>query len=111
MSFRVILTTPDKTWYDGQVESLVGPGLNGRFGVLERHASMIIAIDLGLLVLQDARGETVFVVDAGVAEVTGDQVMLSVDDVRPAQDPSDAEQKLEELRTARSRHAMGGMRP
>lgn len=107
MSFRVILSTPDKTWYDGQVESLVGPGLNGRFGVLTRHAPMIAAIDAGLLVLKEAGGERLFVVDAGVAQVTGDQVTLSVDDVRPARDPADAEDKLQELKTAANRHGRG----
>ncbi len=107
MSFRVILSTPDKTWYDGQVESLVGPGLNGRFGVLMRHAPMIIAIDAGLVVLQEAGNETLFVVEAGVAEVTGEQMTLSVDDVHPVRDLADAEEKLQELRTARTQHVMG----
>lgn len=108
MSFRVILSTPDKTWYDGEVESLVGPGLNGRFGVLTHHASMITAIDIGILVLSGSEGEKVFVVGAGVAEVTGAQVTLSVDEVNPARDEANAEEKLQELKAAVQRDGMAG---
>ena len=105
MSFRVIVNTPDKTWYDGLVESLTGPGLDGRFGVRSRHAPMVVAIDTGILELRAAQGQTLLVVDAGVAEVTGDQVALTVDEVWPVRDAAEAEEKLQNLKQARQGQA------
>ena len=101
MSFRVTLSTPDKTYYDGDSESLVLPGLSGYFGVLSRHAPMISAIQTGIMTLHDADGEKVFVVDAGVAEVTGDRVTLLMDEVRPVADAAGAAEQLDELLAAR----------
>ena len=101
MSFRVTLNTPDKTYYDGDAQDLKVPGLSGYFGVLSRHAPMISAVQAGILTLHDADGEKVFVVDAGVAEVTGDRVTLLMDEVRPAANAVAADEQLEEMLTAR----------
>ncbi len=101
MSFRVTLSTPDKTYYDGDAEDLVAPGLSGCFGVLARHAPMISAIQPGILTLRDAGGEKLFVVDAGVAEVTGALVTLLMDEVRPVADAAAASEQLDELLATR----------
>ena len=108
MSFRVTLSTPDKTFYDGDAEDLVVPGLSGYFGVLSRHAPMISAIQAGLLTLHDVDGEKVFVVDAGVAEVAGDRVTLLMDEVRPVADAAAAAEQLDDLLAAREK-AMSGV--
>ena len=101
MSFRVTLSTPDKTYYDADAEDLVVPGLSGYFGVLSRHAPMISAIQAGILTLHDTEGAKLFVVDAGVAEVAGDRVTLLMDEVRPAADAAVAGEQLDEMLAAR----------
>ncbi len=107
MSFRVTLSTPDKTYYDGDAEDLMVPGLSGYFGVLSRHAPMISAIQTGILTVHDADGEKLFVVDAGVAEVTGTLVTLLMDEVRPAADAATAGEQLDELLAAREKSVSG----
>ena len=101
MSFHVTLSTPDKTYYDADAEDLVAPGLSGYFGVLSRHAPMISAIQAGIVTVRDGEGKKLFVVDAGVAEITGDRVTLLMDEVRPATDAAVAGAQLDELLAAR----------
>lgn len=101
MSFRLTLSTPDRTFYEGQADSVVAPGAAGSFGVLERHANMISALDTGILVVKDAEGEKRFVIDGGVTEITPTGMAVFADEVRPARDAADAEEKLEELIASR----------
>ena len=46
MTFKILLSTPDKTFFNGPADSLVCPGLGGYFGVLAKHARMVSAIAL-----------------------------------------------------------------
>lgn len=101
MSFQVTLTTPDRTYYDGQANGVTAPGLNGYFGVLSRHAPMISAIGMGILSVHGTDGDRWFVLDAGVAEVGGDRLTLFADEVRDAASLAEAEEKLQEWQVAR----------
>ncbi len=107
MSLQVTLSTPDKTYYRGEARTVVAPGLSGYFGVMERHAHMICAIATGVLRVQHDTGEQVFVVDTGVAEVSGTAMTMFVDEVREARDAADAEEKLQELIAAKVVHVPG----
>ncbi len=101
MTFQFLLSTPDKTYFNGPADSLVVPGLGGYFGVLAKHACMVAAIGTGIAKVQSAGVTKLFVIDGGVAEVTPDETVILADLAISATDIADAEQKLEELKVKR----------
>ncbi|OGV73699.1 MAG: hypothetical protein A2340_14590 [Lentisphaerae bacterium RIFOXYB12_FULL_60_10] len=94
-SFDVTIQTPTMMQREGNVESLVAPGLDGLIGVMARHHPMVAAVGTGVLKLRRNRQETYYVVGEGAMEVRGDVVTLLCDAVIPATGPADAEDKAE----------------
>jgi F-type H+-transporting ATPase subunit epsilon len=102
MMFRVLLSTPDKTFFNGSADSVVCPGPEGYFGILARHAQMVAAVGIGILKIDSEGVSRLFVVDGGVVEVTPEETAVMADLVIPATDPADAEEKLEETKALRT---------
>lgn len=74
--FRMKIATPESSVYDGMVESIVAPGVDGSFGVLAHHAPMIVAIGEGVLKATVSGADVSFKVGKGVVEVAGDLVLV-----------------------------------
>ena len=102
MTLRFLLSTPDKTFFNGPADSLICPGPDGYFGILPRHAQMVAAVGWGIIKVECEDGTKLFVVDGGVVEVTPEETILVADMVIPASDPGDAEVKLQETRALRA---------
>lgn len=102
MTFRFLLSTPDKTFFNGPADSVVCPGPEGYFGILPRHAQMVAAVGLGIVKVASEGNTSYFVVDGGVAEVTPEETILVADMAIPASDPADAEEKLQETKALRT---------
>ncbi len=102
MMFRVLLSTPDKTFFNGAADSVVCPGPEGYFGILARHAQMVAAVGIGILKIESEGAIRLFVVDGGVVEVSPKETAVMADLVIPATDPADAEEKLEETKALRT---------
>lgn len=100
MTFKVLISTPDKIFYNGLADSLVCPEPEGYFGVLARHAQMVAAVGTGVIKVNLAAETKLIVVDGGVAEVTPESMVILADFAILASDPGDAEEKLAEA-TAR----------
>ena len=96
MTFKVLITTPDKIFYNGQADSIVCPEPEGYFGVLARHAQMVAAVGTGIIKVNLGSETQLIVVDGGVAEVTPEAMTILADFAVLAADPSDAEEKLAE---------------
>lgn len=97
MSFSVRIATPDKTYYEGDADVLVGPGLDGYFGILTQHVPMLSGMGTGILRVVAAGESRLFVMDGGAAEVTGTRVIILADQVEEARTPAEAEQRLVEI--------------
>jgi len=102
MTFRFLLSTPDKTFFNGPAESLVCPGPEGYFGILPRHAQMVAAVGLGIIKVEAEGKASLFVVDGGIAEVTPEEVIVVADLILDAKDSAEAEEKLQETRALRT---------
>jgi len=102
MTFRFLLSTPDKTFFNGPAESLVCPGPEGYFGILPRHAQMVAAVGLGIIKVEAEGKSRLFVVDGGIAEVTPEEVIVVADLILDAKDSAEAEEKLQETRALRT---------
>ena len=71
------IITPDKKLFSGDVKSVVLPGAAGRFGVLNKHASMISSLKKGKIKIVDGKQETqYFDINGGVAEVHKNKVIV-----------------------------------
>ena len=101
MTFKVLISTPDKIFYNGEATSLVCPDTEGYFGILARHAPMVAAIGMGIIKVTLGADTKLIVVDGGVAEVSAESTVILADSAILATDPADAEVKLEETRARR----------
>jgi F-type H+-transporting ATPase subunit epsilon len=70
------IVTPDKKVFEGEVSSVVMPGIDGGFEVLNSHAALISALGKGLVRLKSQGGTQEFMIDGGLVEVLNNRVSL-----------------------------------
>lgn len=71
------LVTPARTMMSAEVEMVVIPGSEGLFGVLPRHSAMLANLQRGQLEIYEG-GKVInrFMIDGGVADVSGERVIV-----------------------------------
>jgi F-type H+-transporting ATPase subunit epsilon len=79
MNIRVL--TPDRIICSTTANEVVLPGVTGQIGVLEGHASLITALDTGLLRIKLDQKWTPIILCGGLAEIDQNQVTVLVNDV------------------------------
>lgn len=79
MSIRVL--TPDRVICSTKAEEIILPGLTGQVGILDGHATLITALDTGLLRIKLAEKWTPIILCGGLAEIDSNQVTVLVNDV------------------------------
>ncbi len=71
------IITPDKTLFSAEVKSIKLPGLDGSFGILNRHAPLIASLKKGTVKVVDAANNTEnFKINGGVVEMLDNKVIL-----------------------------------
>lgn len=71
------IISPDKKLYEGEVKSVVLPGIDGFFGILDNHAPLISALKKGEIKITDSASKVeVFIVNGGVVEVLHNKVIV-----------------------------------
>lgn len=74
---KLDIITPDKQLFSGEVKSVLLPGVEGKFGVLNKHASMISTLKKGKIKVVDAQQQTqLFDINGGVAEVHKNKIIV-----------------------------------
>ena len=76
MNIRVL--TPDRIICSTTADEVVLPGVTGQIGVLEGHASLITALDTGLLRIKLDQKWTPIILCGGLAEIDRNQVTVVV---------------------------------
>jgi F-type H+-transporting ATPase subunit epsilon len=103
---RFELVSPTKLIFEGTVEEINAPGIEGDFGVLPGHAPFLTFLNVGELIYKVNGNERFVAIDGGIIEVLPSRVIAIVDDALPAEDidvseaeeiKSSAEQRLREL--------------
>ena len=79
MNIRVL--TPDRVICSTTADEVVLPGLTGQIGVLDGHASLITALDTGLLRIKLDNKWTPIILCGGLAEIDQNRVTVLVNDV------------------------------
>jgi len=100
MNIRVL--TPDRVICSTTADEVVLPGLTGQIGVLDGHASLITALDTGLLRIKLDNKWTPIILCGGLAEIDRNRVTLLVNDVEElvTLDLSEVTQELEKATIA-----------
>jgi F-type H+-transporting ATPase subunit epsilon len=76
---ELTIVTPERQVFDDEVESVVLPGAEGDFGVLENHERVLAPLRAGEAQIKQ-RGQVVWAfIAGGFAEVTADHVVVLAD--------------------------------
>ncbi len=79
MGLQLIIVTPERRVFEGEVENAVLPGAEGDFGVLERHERFLAPLRIGKARIQQGGRTHWAAVAGGFAEVTADRVVVLAD--------------------------------
>ncbi len=80
MSFKLSILTPAGTVFDGEVDSMAAPGLEGGFEVYSGHAAMMTALKAGEARIKQQGKILTFNIDSGILEVTPQHHVLLLAD-------------------------------
>lgn len=81
MTMNIRVLTPDRVICSTTADEVVLPGLTGKIGVLDGHASLITALDTGLLRIKLNNKWTPIILCGGLAEIDRNRVTVLVNDV------------------------------
>lgn len=84
MTLNIRVITPDRIICSTTADEIILPSLTGQIGILEGHASLITALDVGLLRIKFEQKWTPIILLGGFAEVDNNQVTVLVNDVEEA---------------------------
>lgn len=71
------ILTPEKQLFAGDVASVVLPGINGSFGILNSHAPLISALAKGKVKVNNTNDDIqLFEINGGVVEVLNNKVVV-----------------------------------
>ncbi len=74
--FKLRIITPDRVFYEGDVEMVEFNTTEGEIGVYKRHIPMTVIVKPGILTITEAEETKVAALHAGFAEILPDQVTI-----------------------------------
>nr|YP_010537682.1 ATP synthase CF1 subunit epsilon [Tenuicylindrus belgicus]UYC31599.1 ATP synthase CF1 subunit epsilon [Tenuicylindrus belgicus] len=102
MAINIRILTPDRIICSTTADEVILPGTTGQIGVLDGHATLITALDTGLLRIKLDQKWTPMILCGGFAEVDRNQVTVLVNDVEElvALDLNEVTKQLEQATEA-----------
>ena len=79
MAFKLNIITPENKVFEGDVDSVKCPGINGLFGILTSHAPMVSALGEGTLTYNSEGKETEVKISGGFLEVSNNVCSVMAD--------------------------------
>lgn len=80
---NLLVLTPEREIYQGQINSVKVPGITGQFEILKNHAPIVAALGQGEVRIIDGKGEKkVFSIKKGFIEVLKNEISLLVQGVK-----------------------------
>jgi len=86
MPFELVIVTPRSEAFRGPVDSVVLPGSEGDFGVLEHHERFLTPLRQGEVEIRTGAGSRWAAIASGFARVEGQSVSVLVEDCRLAEE-------------------------
>ena len=75
-TFRLKVITPDRVFYDGEVEMVEFNTTEGEIGIYKKHVPTTVIVQPGVLVITEPEGVRKAALHAGFAEVLSDRVTI-----------------------------------
>lgn len=79
---KLTVLTPEKKVYEGDVNGVKLPGINGSFEILKNHAPIISALSEGDMRIQAADGAKNFQISSGFVEGLNNNVTVLIEGVK-----------------------------
>jgi len=108
MPIRCEIVSQDRMVYEGDVDIVVLPGMDGEMGVLPHHAPLLTTLKFGLIKVRSKGEEQVFTVAGGVAEVQPEIVTVLAD---AAENVQEIDIARAEAARQRAENALSSVRP
>ena len=86
MALELVIVTPEREVFSGQVDGVELPGTEGEFGVLPGHERFLAPLRIGEVEIRTARGTLYAALSEGFAEVEGKHVVVTADTCELADD-------------------------
>lgn len=107
MPMRLEIVTAERVLFQGDVDAVVAPGIDGEIGILPKHAALMTVLQPGELRYRTGGDEEIFAVTGGFIDVHADKVSVLADAAERA-DEIDLERAEEAVNRARQRIAEHG---
>jgi F-type H+-transporting ATPase subunit epsilon len=79
MPIRCEIVSQDRTVFEGNVDMVIAPGVEGDMGILPNHAPLLSALRIGILKVRTKEREEVFTIAGGVIEVQPEIITVLAD--------------------------------
>ena len=76
MPLHLEIVTPERLAYEGDVDAVVCPGIEGELGVLPHHAPLLTTLGVGELRIRTGGQEEYFAIAGGFLQVRPDKVVV-----------------------------------
>ncbi len=73
------IITPEKSVFNGEVEEVLAPTLNGQIGILPHHINLVTSLTDGELIIKIKDREKLFGLTGGFLEVKDSQITILAD--------------------------------
>ena len=74
------IVNPDKTIFEGEAKSVLLPGIDGFFELLNNHAPLISVLKKGKIKVSDIQGKvSLYEINGGVVENLKNKILILVD--------------------------------
>jgi F-type H+-transporting ATPase subunit epsilon len=85
-TFPIEIVTPIQTQEESDVSYLRCPGVDGLFGVMQRHANAMIALDIGEIKIESNKGVNYFSTSGGFIDISEEKVLLLLQTIEKSTD-------------------------
>lgn len=102
-SFSLEIVAPERLVYEGAVDSVTVPGIDGQFQMLFNHAPIISALQIGSIAMTDATGaHHIFAIGGGFVQMLNNKTSIVVESAEESTS-IDIKRALEAKRRAEDR--------
>ncbi|MBE5873974.1 MAG: ATP synthase F1 subunit epsilon [Lachnospiraceae bacterium] len=75
-SFQLRIITPDRVFYEGEVDMVEFNTIEGQVGILPGHIPLTVIVKPGILHISEAQGEKQAALHSGFAEILPDKITI-----------------------------------
>lgn len=74
---KLVVLTPEKEYFNGEVKSVKVPGTNGGFEILNNHAPIVSSLTAGSVGITTAQGEaSKLIITGGFVEAVNNEISI-----------------------------------